>query len=197
MTDGKIALVIDGDGAIGRFVAESLAHAGQAVYASMHDLSGVNTRLVHNFIELALTFNLDLHVLKLDASSDESCRNALSQIVAERGRLDIVVDFASQGQLVREASDERLIKLAEEIRAIVSYENPERPISILIDAEQLSATVSSAVHPYVKDAVQAYRAGRLTDLQRNGRTSSVGSNLRDAGTSKAQRHTRRRIEPSR
>lgn len=75
-------------------MARALAKAGHTVYASMRDTAGRNAPQV----EAAKTFSeengADLRTIELDVASQESADAAIARIVAENGRLDVVIHNA-------------------------------------------------------------------------------------------------------
>ena len=94
----NIILVTGASTGIGRLTALSLAAAGHVVYASMRDIAGRNAAHVRELRDRAFANGHDLRVVELDVLSQESADAAVKTIVAEQGRLDVVVHNA--GHLV-------------------------------------------------------------------------------------------------
>ena len=94
----NVILVTGASTGIGRLTALSLAAAGQVVYASMRDIAGRNAAQVRELRDRAFANGHDLRVVELDVLSQESADAAVKTIVAEQGRLDVVVHNA--GHLV-------------------------------------------------------------------------------------------------
>ncbi len=92
--DKKIIVVTGAGTGIGRSAAETLARAGHAVYASMRDVEGEDRDRAAAVGALAAAESLDLQAIQLDVLSEESCRAAADAILAERGRVDVVVNNA-------------------------------------------------------------------------------------------------------
>lgn len=90
----KVALVTGASSGFGHMIAEALASAAHAVYASMRDLSGKNATRVAEVDAHARSSGVDLHAVELDVQSDGSVAVAVDRIVAERGRLDVLVHNA-------------------------------------------------------------------------------------------------------
>ncbi|QEE30761.1 SDR family oxidoreductase [Terriglobus albidus] len=91
----KDVIVITGaSSGFGALMARALAKAGHTVYASMRDTAGRNAPQV----EAAKTFSeenkADLRTIELDVASQESADGAIAKIVAENGRLDVVIHNA-------------------------------------------------------------------------------------------------------
>jgi NAD(P)-dependent dehydrogenase (short-subunit alcohol dehydrogenase family) len=94
----NVILVTGASTGIGRLTALSLAAAGHVVYASMHDIAGRNAAHVRELRDRAFADGHDLRAVELDVLSQESADAAVKTIVAEQGRLDVVVHNA--GHLV-------------------------------------------------------------------------------------------------
>jgi len=93
-TSSKIILVTGASSGFGRLTAEALAKAGHPVYASMRDVAGRNAA---NAAEMAATSardGVDLRAIELDVQSEPSTNAAIEKIIAESGRVDVVVHNA-------------------------------------------------------------------------------------------------------
>jgi NAD(P)-dependent dehydrogenase (short-subunit alcohol dehydrogenase family) len=95
----KAVILITGAGSgIGKLSAQALALAGHTVYATMRDVAGRNAGRAAEARAWARTHGADLRPLELDVLSQDSCDAAVAAVVAEQGRLDVVVQNA--GHLV-------------------------------------------------------------------------------------------------
>jgi len=94
----SVILVTGASTGIGRLTALSLAAAGHVVYASMRDIAGRNAAHVRELRDRAFANGHDLRAIELDVLSQPSADAAVATIVAEQGRLDVVVHNA--GHLV-------------------------------------------------------------------------------------------------
>jgi len=85
-----IAVVTGTSTGIGLATAVTLARAGHTVYATMRNpqKGGKELRAI------AEREHLPLHIAALDVDSDESVRNAFANILAEAGRVDVLVNNA-------------------------------------------------------------------------------------------------------
>ena len=92
----KIIVITGASNGIGNATCKRLALAGHTVYASMRDIKGRNAPHVEDIESVAREHGCDLHVIELDVSSQDSTSAAIDQIVAENGRLDVVVHNAAQ-----------------------------------------------------------------------------------------------------
>jgi NAD(P)-dependent dehydrogenase (short-subunit alcohol dehydrogenase family) len=90
----KIIVITGASSGFGRLSADALAKAGHTVYASMRDTTGRNAPQVAAVEKFARDNNVDLRPIELDVSSESSIENAVSQIVAEHSRLDVLIHNA-------------------------------------------------------------------------------------------------------
>jgi NAD(P)-dependent dehydrogenase (short-subunit alcohol dehydrogenase family) len=90
----KVILVTGASSGFGRLTADSLARAGHTVFASMRDTVGRNAPQVADVRKFAKDNNVDLRPLELDVSSQASVDAGVAQIIADTGRLDVVVHNA-------------------------------------------------------------------------------------------------------
>jgi NAD(P)-dependent dehydrogenase (short-subunit alcohol dehydrogenase family) len=95
VTSQKAVILVTGaSSGFGRLTAEALAKADHTVYASMRDVTGRNAK---NAAEMAATSardGVDLRAVELDVQSEPSANAAAEQIIAETGRIDVVVHNA-------------------------------------------------------------------------------------------------------
>jgi NAD(P)-dependent dehydrogenase (short-subunit alcohol dehydrogenase family) len=91
----KQVIVITGaSSGFGRLSANALAKAGHTVYASMRGTTGRNAAQVADVEKFARDNSVDLRAIELDVGSQESVDAAIARVVAERGRLDVVMHNA-------------------------------------------------------------------------------------------------------
>jgi len=91
----KQVIVITGaSSGFGALAARALATAGHTVYASMRDTTGRNVPQIEAAKKYATDHNVDLCTVELDVASQASADKAIQQIVAENGRLDVVIHNA-------------------------------------------------------------------------------------------------------
>jgi NAD(P)-dependent dehydrogenase (short-subunit alcohol dehydrogenase family) len=90
----NIILVTGASSGFGRLTAEALAKAGHTVYASMRDTSGRNAAQVEAMAKVAKDDRVDLRTIELDVQSQDSVDKAVKQIIADNGRIDVLVHNA-------------------------------------------------------------------------------------------------------
>ena len=90
----QIALVTGASSGFGRMIANALAGAGHIAYASMRDLSGKNSHQVEEVDAYSRDHRVALRSIELDVQSEHSVAAAVDKIIAEHGRLDVLVHNA-------------------------------------------------------------------------------------------------------
>jgi NAD(P)-dependent dehydrogenase (short-subunit alcohol dehydrogenase family) len=87
-----VAVVTGSSSGIGLETALLLARSGFQTYATMRDL-----KKSKDVTEIANAENLPLTVIQLDVDYDRSVKDAISQIVTENKRIDVLVNNAGYG----------------------------------------------------------------------------------------------------
>jgi NADP-dependent 3-hydroxy acid dehydrogenase YdfG len=90
----NIIVVTGASSGFGPLAAHSLAHAGHVVYASMRETTGRNAPRVAELQKYAGEHQVDLRALELNVESEASVDAAIAKIVADSGRLDVIVHNA-------------------------------------------------------------------------------------------------------
>src|SRR6202011_535608 len=90
----QVIIMTGASSGFGRLSANALAKAGHTVYASMRDTTGRNKAQVADVETFARDNGVDLRAIELDVGSQESGDAAVPKIVAEQGRLDVVIHNA-------------------------------------------------------------------------------------------------------
>lgn len=91
----KQVIVITGaSSGFGALAARALAHAGHIVYASMRETTGRNAPAVAEVANYAVEHNVDLRSVELDVASSESAEAGIAKIIADNGRLDVIIHNA-------------------------------------------------------------------------------------------------------
>ncbi len=90
----SVVLITGASTGIGNLTAKKLARDGHTVFASMRGIDRRNVSITRQFEELAAAENLDLHVIELDVTSQDSADAAVEAVVDQAGHLDVVVQNA-------------------------------------------------------------------------------------------------------
>jgi NAD(P)-dependent dehydrogenase (short-subunit alcohol dehydrogenase family) len=90
----QVIVITGGSSGFGRLTANALAKAGHIVYASMRETTGRNAAVVADVEKFARDNRVDLRAIELDVGSQASADAAIAKIVAEQGRLDVVMHNA-------------------------------------------------------------------------------------------------------
>jgi NAD(P)-dependent dehydrogenase (short-subunit alcohol dehydrogenase family) len=90
----KTVLITGASSGFGWRSAEALARAGHTVYASMRDTTGRNAARVTAVHDLAERAGIDLRALDMDVQSQDSVDAAVSHVIANSGRIDVLVHNA-------------------------------------------------------------------------------------------------------
>ena len=90
----KVIVITGASSGFGALAARALARAGHTVYAGMRETMGRNARQVLDTQAYAQDYHVDLHALELDVASEESADRAIRRVVAENGRLDVLIHNA-------------------------------------------------------------------------------------------------------
>jgi len=89
----KVALVTGSSSGVGLETALALARDGYHTFASMRDV-----RKAVELEHVAKKENLSIDVIELDVDKEESIVSAIKKVVADKGRLDVLVNNAGYGQ---------------------------------------------------------------------------------------------------
>ena len=89
----KVALVTGSSSGVGLETSLALARDGYHTFASMR-----NIRKAGELEHVAKKENLSIYVIELDVDKEESIVSAIKKVVADKGRLDVLVNNAGYGQ---------------------------------------------------------------------------------------------------
>lgn len=90
----NVILITGASSGFGRLMADALAASGHTVYASMRDLRGRNANQTAEVADYAHQHKVDLRTIELDVQSDDSAATAIATIIADQGRLDVLIHNA-------------------------------------------------------------------------------------------------------
>ena len=97
MNSGKVVLITGASSGFGRLIAETLARDKYQVFASMRNVAGRNAPVAREIEDLAKRESLALQILELDVTDDVSVDRAVSKLVLQCGRIDVLVNNAGYG----------------------------------------------------------------------------------------------------
>jgi NAD(P)-dependent dehydrogenase (short-subunit alcohol dehydrogenase family) len=97
MNTGEVVVVTGASSGFGRLIAETLARKNYRVFATMRNVRGKNAAAAGELRELAKSESVVLHVLDLDVTDDKSVDRAVSTVIDEAGRIDVLVNNAGYG----------------------------------------------------------------------------------------------------
>ena len=90
----QIIVITGASSGFGALAARALAHAGHTVYASMRETTGRNAPQVEEVAKYATEYGVNLRTVELDVASEASTEAGIQKILADCGRLDVVIHNA-------------------------------------------------------------------------------------------------------
>jgi NAD(P)-dependent dehydrogenase (short-subunit alcohol dehydrogenase family) len=94
MSDPKVIVITGASSGFGNLAARALAREGHIVYAGMRATADRNAPRVAELAEFSAAHGIDVRGIEMDVQDQSSTDAAITRIVAEQGRLDVVVHNA-------------------------------------------------------------------------------------------------------
>lgn len=94
MSEKQIVLITGASSGFGALTARAVADNGDAVYAGMRHTDGRNAPQVQAAADYAMEHGVDLRAIELDVNSQESVDAAVARVLAEHGRIDVLIHNA-------------------------------------------------------------------------------------------------------
>jgi NAD(P)-dependent dehydrogenase (short-subunit alcohol dehydrogenase family) len=94
MSEPKIVIVTGAATGIGALSVRALARRGHRVYAGMRSLDGTDAAAADELRSEAESGRLAMSALQMDVTSDHDVESAVATVLAEQGRVDVVVHNA-------------------------------------------------------------------------------------------------------
>ncbi|WP_150304105.1 SDR family oxidoreductase [Pseudomonas saliphila] len=101
----KVVLITGATSGMGKVTALLLAENGYSVYAGVRSSS-------EELLEETQKRNLSIHTVKLDVQDSTSIRDAVKDVMAKEGRIDVLVNNAGYGLVatIEDGTDEEIFK---------------------------------------------------------------------------------------
>ena len=90
----EVIVVTGASSGFGALAARALARSGHTVYATMRETSGRNAPQVEAAARYSTEHGVDLRTVELDVASSDSVGAGVVRIIADTGRLDVVIHNA-------------------------------------------------------------------------------------------------------
>jgi len=94
MSTQNIVLITGASSGFGALTARAIARSGDVVYAGMRETAGRNAPAVQAAADWAAEQRADLRAIELDVNDVASVETAVRQILAEHGRIDVLIHNA-------------------------------------------------------------------------------------------------------
>jgi NAD(P)-dependent dehydrogenase (short-subunit alcohol dehydrogenase family) len=181
----SVVFVTGTSSGFGRLTAETLARAGHQVFAGMRQVGGRNATAAGELTALAQREGLALRVVQLDASAELSIDTAVTSLLENAGRLDVLVNNIGTGSWgmaegytlnqVQQILDSNFLTAVRMNRAVLPAMRAQRS-GLLV---QVSSGVARFVMPYMamysaaKHAVDALAESYRYELAPLGVDSAI------------------------
>jgi NAD(P)-dependent dehydrogenase (short-subunit alcohol dehydrogenase family) len=182
----EVILVTGASSGFGAMSARALADAGHIVYASMRDTGGRNAPQVDAVNTYARERGVRLHAIELDVQSQPSADAALERVIAEQGRIDVLMHNAGHmmfgpaeaflPEQYAELYDINVLGTQRVNRAALPYmRNQQRALLLWISSTSTRGGTPPFLAPYfaAKAAMDAVAVSYAGELARWGIETSI------------------------
>jgi NAD(P)-dependent dehydrogenase (short-subunit alcohol dehydrogenase family) len=90
----QIIVITGASSGFGALTARALADTGNIVYAGMRATTGRNAPQVQAAADYSAEHEVDLRAVEMDVNSEASVDSAIAQVIAEHGRIDVIIHNA-------------------------------------------------------------------------------------------------------
>ncbi|GAB4396604.1 MAG: SDR family oxidoreductase [Microscillaceae bacterium] len=97
MNTSQVVLITGSNSGFGRLTVETLSKAGYQVYASMRQLHTKNAEAAKNLQAWAEAEKVSVKLVEIDVTDEASVQSGVSQVLADAGRIDVLVNNAGFG----------------------------------------------------------------------------------------------------
>ena len=93
----NIILVTGASRGFGELITKTLSSAGNVVYAAMRDIHGKNKKQAEEMIKWAKENKAKVKTIELDVKNEDSIKEAISKIIQQENKLDVLINNAGIG----------------------------------------------------------------------------------------------------
>jgi NAD(P)-dependent dehydrogenase (short-subunit alcohol dehydrogenase family) len=90
----KKIIVTGSSSGFGLLTVQKLAQNGHTVYATMRNVQTKNAKQARDLRQWAIASSVDVRIVELDVTSDESVSQAITKIIAEAKQIDVLINNA-------------------------------------------------------------------------------------------------------
>src|SRR4030081_1974837 len=182
----KNIVITGASSGFGALTARALADAGHTVYASMRETAGRNAAEVAEVEKYAEDKKVNLRAIELDVGSQASADAAIANIVAQQGRLDVVMHNAGHmsfgpaeaftPEQLAELYDVNVLSTQRVNRAALPQLRKQgRGLLVWVSSSSVAGGTPPYLSPYfaAKAGMDAMAAGYARELSRWGIETSI------------------------
>lgn len=156
-------LVTGSSSGFGRLIVQKLAQEKHYVFASMRDIDGKNAAAAQQLREWAAAERAALQIIEMDVTLESSVSNAIDQVIADAGRIDVVINNAGVGAFginegfttvqLRDLFDVNVLSVHRVNRAVLPHMRAQK--------SGLIVYISSALGRFIVPTMGVYSAAKF------------------------------------